>query len=69
MVSVTLWIVLAFTLGLVARHVGLPPLVGYLLAGFGLSAYGVEADPILDHIAHAGVLLLLFSVGLKLRLH
>ena len=68
MVSVTLWIVLAFTLGLLARHVGLPPLVGYLLAGFGLSAYGVEADPILDRIAHAGVLLLLFSVGLKLRL-
>ena len=68
MVSVTFWIVLAFALGLIARHVGLPPLVGYLLAGFGLSAYGNETDPILEHIAHAGVLLLLFSVGLKLRL-
>ena len=59
---------MAFVLGLVARHAGLPPLVGYLVVGFGLSAYGVEADPILDHVAHAGVLLLLFSVGLKLRL-
>ncbi len=68
MVSVTFWIVLAFALGLVARHIGLPPLVGYLIAGFGLSAYGVEADPVLDNVAHAGVLLLLFSVGLKLRL-
>ncbi|NNF96451.1 MAG: cation:proton antiporter [Halobacteria archaeon] len=68
MVSVTLWIVLAFALGLIARHVGLPPLVGYLVAGFGLSAYGLETDPVLDHVAHAGVLLLLFSVGLKLRL-
>ena len=68
MVSVTFWIVLAFALGLIARHVGLPPLVGYLVAGFGLSAYGAEADPILEHIAHAGVLLLLFGVGLKLRL-
>ena len=68
MVTVSLWIVLAFALGLIARHVGLPPLVGYLVAGFGLSAIGFEADAILDHIAHAGVLLLLFSVGLKLRL-
>ena len=68
MVSVTLWLVFAFLLGLVARHVGLPPLVGYLIAGFGLNVYGVEADPILDHVAHAGVLLLLFSVGLKLRI-
>ena len=68
MVSVTFWIVLAFFLGLLARHAGLPPLVGYLVAGFGLNAFGVEADPILDHVAHAGVLLLLFSVGLKLRL-
>ena len=68
MVSVSLWIVLAFVLGLIARHVGLPPLVGYLVAGFGLSAYGFESDPLLEHVAHAGVLLLLFSVGLKLRL-
>ncbi len=68
MVSVTLWIVLAFLLGLIARHAGLPPLVGYLAAGFGLSAFGVKAEPILGHVAHAGVLLLLFSVGLKLRL-
>lgn len=68
MVSVTFWIVLAFVLGLIARHIGLPPLVGYLLAGFGLSAFGNETDPILEHISHAGVLLLLFSVGLKLRL-
>ena len=68
MVSVTLWIVLAFALGLIARHAGLPPLVGYLVAGFGLSAYGDKTDPILEHVAHAGVLLLLFSVGLKLRL-
>jgi len=68
MVSVTLWIVVAFILGLLARHVGLPPLVGYLLAGFGLNAYGAQVDPILEHVAHAGVLLLLFSVGLKLRL-
>ncbi|MDO3387573.1 cation:proton antiporter [Gilvimarinus sp. SDUM040013] len=67
------WIALAFTLGLMVRAVGLPPLVGYLAAGFaisGLSHY-VElpshGDEVISHLAHLGVLLLLFTVGLKLR--
>jgi predicted Kef-type K+ transport protein len=68
MANVTLWISLAFALGLIVRHLGLPPLVGYLLAGFGLSALGYNSDIFLDEIAHTGVLLLLFGVGLKLRL-
>jgi predicted Kef-type K+ transport protein len=68
MTNVTLWISLAYTLGLIVRHLGLPPLVGYLLAGFGLSALGYSSDIFLEEIAHAGVLLLLFGVGLKLRL-
>ncbi len=50
------------------RLVGLPPLVGYLAAGFILSANGYESNALLAEVAHAGVLLLLFSVGLKLRL-
>jgi len=62
------WIAGAFLLGLLARNVGLPPLVGFLGAGFALNALGVARDPMLDQIAHLGVLLLLFSVGLKLRL-
>lgn len=68
MYSITLILILAFTFGLSVRHIGLPPLIGYLVAGFGLAAYGVEGGPALEHVAHAGVLLLLFSVGLKLRL-
>ncbi len=68
MIMVATWVSLAFVLGLVVRTFGLPPLVGYLGAGFILSAYGFESDPALDAIAHAGVLLLLFIVGLKLRL-
>jgi len=68
MTNVSIWISLAFVLGLAVRHIGLPPLVGYLLAGFGLSALGYESNYFLEEIAHAGVLLLLFSVGLKLRL-
>lgn len=63
-----LWIGAAFALGLIGRQVGLPPLAGYLLAGFVLHAFRVEGGPILDAVAHIGVLLLLFSLGLKLDL-
>jgi predicted Kef-type K+ transport protein len=62
------WIAAAFVLGLLARQLGLPPLIGFLAAGFALNAAGVERVPVLDDVAHMGVLLLLFSVGLKLRL-
>jgi predicted Kef-type K+ transport protein len=62
------WIAAAFALGLLARQLSLPPLVGFLCAGFLLNAAGIERIPGLDEIAHLGVLLLLFSVGLKLRI-
>src|SRR3569623_1983761 len=62
------WISFAIVLGFVAWHVGLPPLVGFLAAGFILHAFGLQGGESLSQIAHAGVLLLLFSVGLKLRL-
>lgn len=68
MITATLWLSFAFGLGLLMRLIGLPPLVGYLAAGFLLSANGHESNDILHELAHAGVLLLLFSVGLKLRL-
>lgn len=62
-----IWIAAAFVLGLLARQLRLPPLVGFLAAGFLLNGFGVERTPLLDDIAHLGVLLLLFTVGLKLR--
>ena len=68
MITVTIWLSFAFALGLSVRLVGLPPLVGYLAAGFLLSYFGHDTNEILKEISHAGVLLLLFSVGLKLRL-
>jgi predicted Kef-type K+ transport protein len=57
----------AFLLGLCARLVGLPPLVGFLIAGFGLGATGYESSPDLQLVADLGVTLLLFTIGLKLR--
>lgn len=64
----------AFVFGVLVRQIGLPPLVGFLAAGFALNAYGPavglpsEAGEVLQHVAHLGVLLLLFTVGLKLKL-
>jgi len=58
---------IAFLLGLVARLAGLPPLMGFLAAGFVLGGLGMENTPILQKIADLGVTLLLFTIGLKLH--
>lgn len=63
-----LWIASAFVLGFLAKQIGLPPLVGFLATGFLLNLAGVEGSEMLDQIAHFGVLLLLFSIGLKLNI-
>ena len=60
-------IAVAFVLGFAARHVGLPPLVGFLVAGFALGGAGLEGGPMLSQIADLGVILLLFSIGPKLN--
>jgi len=64
-----LWILAAFIFGAVAGRIGLPPLVGYLLAGFSLNSFGIEGGINLAKIADAGVTLLLFTIGLKLKLN
>ncbi len=61
-------IAVAFILGFAVRQVGLPPLVGFLAAGFVLNAMGVEGGPALQRIADLGVTLLLFTIGLKLHI-
>lgn len=70
---VGLWIAIAYCLGLVMRFLALPPLLGYLLAGFILHGLNpllelpVEGEVWLHELSHLGVLLLMFTVGLKLR--
>lgn len=63
-----LWIGSAYAAGLLASRVFLPPLVGYLAAGYVLYLLGVRPVAALAHLADTGILLLLFTVGLKLNL-
>ena len=63
-----IWIAVAFGFGFVAAQIALPPLVGFLVAGFVLHALGAEGGAFLNEMADLGVTLLLFSVGLKLRI-
>ncbi|MGK0223337.1 MAG: glutathione-regulated potassium-efflux system ancillary protein KefC [Limisphaerales bacterium] len=62
------WLALAFVMGFGARLLGLPPLVGFLAAGFLLHTQGVTSGAILQTVADLGITLLLFTVGLKLNL-
>ena len=61
-----LWILFAFVCGFGVKQLGLPPLIGYLAAGFMLNFSGVEMTPGLQEIADLGVTLMLFTIGLKL---
>jgi predicted Kef-type K+ transport protein len=63
-----LWIVAAFFCGSAASRIGLPPLVGYLAAGFILNGLGIQGGATLAKVADIGVTLLLFTIGLKLKL-
>lgn len=60
-------IVLAFATGLAFKQFGYPPLLGYLIAGFAAHALGLGSREALAPLADAGILLLLFTIGLKLN--
>ena len=60
---------LAFALGFAAQWLRLPPLVGYLAAGFMLSTQGVATGPLIEKLSDLGITLLLFTVGLKIHLN
>lgn len=60
-------ILVAFIFGFLLKQVGLPPLLGFLAAGFVLNTFGLQGGEDLQEIADIGILLLLFSIGLKVR--
>jgi predicted Kef-type K+ transport protein len=62
------WVTVAFALGLVARAVGLPPMIGFIGAGFLLHAQGAVSGQMLEKLSDLGITLLLFTIGLKLNL-
>ncbi len=63
-----LWILAAFCLGMLARAVHLPPLIGFLATGFLLKLHGGVSGEMLEQLSSLGITLLLFTIGLKLNL-
>ncbi len=61
------WILFALVFGMAAAYISLPPMVGFLAAGFVLSSLGMQSGDILNAVADIGVTILLFSIGLKLH--
>ena len=62
------WVGVAFVFGILVSKVHIPPLVGYLVAGITLGAFGYEEGNVLNEIAHLGVVFLLFTVGLHIKI-
>ncbi|MGS2720123.1 cation:proton antiporter domain-containing protein [Paraglaciecola aestuariivivens] len=61
------FILLAFFCGFALKQINLPPLIGYLAAGFALNYLGFESTDALQSIANLGITLMLFTIGLKLN--
>ena len=63
-----LLILLAFFAGLAFKSLGYPAMPGYLVAGFMAHWLGLGEASLISAIADLGLLLLLFTIGLKLNL-
>ena len=64
-----IWVTTAFLMGFGVRQAGLPPLIGFLGAGFLLKALGLtEGTLALERIGDIGVMVMLFTIGLKLHI-
>jgi len=65
-----IWLTVAFFCGIAARKINLPPLIGFLVTGFILNASGLTTghmSEILHVLSDLGVMLLLFTIGLKIN--
>lgn len=62
------FLLFAFVCGLTVKLIGVPPLVGYLVAGFLLNFAGYSLTDDLTQIANLGITIMLFTIGIKLNL-
>ena len=61
------WILIVFVFGFALKQIGLPPMIGYLIAGFAMHAYGISPLQNVETLADLGITLLLFTIGLKVK--
>ena len=67
LINIAIALVVAFIGGLIARRIGLPTIVGYLLAGIAIGPFtpGFVGDvETISQLAELGVIFLMFGVGL-----
>jgi CPA2 family monovalent cation:H+ antiporter-2 len=72
LINIAVALVVAFVGGFLARRLGLPPIVGYLLAGVVIGPFtpGFVGDvETISQLAELGVIFLMFGVGLHFSLH
>jgi len=72
LVNIAVALLVAFMGGLLARRVGLPTIVGYMLAGIAIGPFtpGFVGDTeTIGQLAELGVIFLMFGVGLHFSLH
>lgn len=65
-----IWLAVAFLSGLIMRQLGLPTLIGFLATGFFLNYADVvqgNLKDILSSLSDLGITLLLFTIGLKIK--
>ena len=70
--TVAVGIVVAFIFGVLAARIGMPPIVGYLLAGVAVGPFTpgyVANSGLASQLAELGVILLMFGVGLHFSLN
>ena len=72
LINIAIALVVAFCGGLIARRLGLPPIIGYMLAGIVIGPFtpGFVGDTnTISQLAELGVIFLMFGVGLHFSIN